>query len=75
MMAQVNLLKKPLNKLEFWSKNLGTLRVLSLASVLRPMSTQRLPLETLQKVRQYLKSILVLPESENRPLTDRKSVV
>ena len=67
--AQVNLLKKPLNKLEFWSKNLGTLRVLSLASVLRPMSTQRLPLETLQKVRQYLKSILVLPESENRPLT------
>ena len=33
------------------------------------MSTQRLPLETLQKVRQYLKSVLVLPESENRPLT------
>lgn len=33
------------------------------------MSTQRIPLETLQKVRQYLKTLLVLPESENCPLT------
>lgn len=33
------------------------------------MSTQRIPLDTLQKVRQYLKTVLVLPESENRPLT------
>jgi len=33
------------------------------------MSTQRIPLDTLQKVRQYLKTLLALPESENRPLT------
>ncbi len=32
------------------------------------MSTQRISLNTLQKVRQYLKTFLVLPESENRPL-------
>jgi hypothetical protein len=31
------------------------------------MSTQRIPLDALQKIRQYLKTILVLPESENRP--------
>ena len=68
-MTQVKLLKKSLNKLKFWLRNLGTLRALSLASILHPMSTQRIPLETLQKVRQYLKGILVLPESENRPFT------
>lgn len=33
------------------------------------MSTQRIPLDTLQKIRQYIKTVLVLPESENRPLT------
>ncbi len=33
------------------------------------MSTQRIPLDALQKVRQYLKTVLVLPESENRPQT------
>jgi hypothetical protein len=32
------------------------------------MSTQRVPLEALQKIRQYLKAALVLPESENCPL-------
>lgn len=33
------------------------------------MATQRIPLDVLQKVRQYFKTILVLPESENRPQT------
>ena len=32
-----------------------------------PMSTQRVPLSTLQKVRQYINQSLVLPESENHP--------
>ncbi len=31
------------------------------------MSTQRVPLATLQKVRQYISQALVLPESENHP--------
>ena len=31
------------------------------------MSTQRVPLEALQKIRQHLRSALVLPESENHP--------
>ncbi|MCU0550900.1 MAG: hypothetical protein MUC48_16255 [Leptolyngbya sp. Prado105] len=31
------------------------------------MSTQRVPLEALQKIRQHLKSGLVVPESENNP--------
>jgi hypothetical protein len=31
------------------------------------MSTQRVPLEALQKIRQHLKSTLIVPESENRP--------
>ncbi|MEB3293829.1 MAG: hypothetical protein VKJ24_11780 [Synechococcales bacterium] len=31
------------------------------------MSTQRISLDALQKVRQYLRTILVLPEPENRP--------
>ncbi len=31
------------------------------------MSTQKVPLETLQKIRQYIKNALVLPESENHP--------
>ncbi len=33
------------------------------------MSTQHIPFDTLQRIRQYLKTLLVLPESENRPLT------
>lgn len=33
------------------------------------MSTQRVPLEALQKIRQHLKSALMLPESENHPRT------
>jgi hypothetical protein len=32
-----------------------------------PMSTQRVPLSTVQKLRQYIKQSLVLPESENHP--------
>lgn len=31
------------------------------------MSTQKLPLDALQKIRQYIKSVVVLPESENYP--------
>ncbi len=31
------------------------------------MSTQKVPLEALQKVRQYLKNAIALPESENHP--------
>jgi hypothetical protein len=31
------------------------------------MAAQKIPLETLQKIRQYLKTALVLPESENHP--------
>ncbi|WNZ46505.1 hypothetical protein Q2T42_01475 [Leptolyngbya boryana CZ1] len=31
------------------------------------MSTQRVPLEVLQKIRQHLRSALVVPESENHP--------
>lgn len=31
------------------------------------MSTQRVPLEALQKIRQHLKSALIMPESENHP--------
>ena len=31
------------------------------------MSTQRVPLEALQKIRQHLKAVLVVPESENHP--------
>ena len=31
------------------------------------MSTQKVPLEALQKIRQYLKTALVLPDSENHP--------
>lgn len=31
------------------------------------MSAQKIPLETLQKIRQYIRNSLVLPESENHP--------
>jgi hypothetical protein len=31
------------------------------------MSTQKVPIESLQKIRQHLRSVLVLPASENRP--------
>lgn len=31
------------------------------------MAVQRVPLETLQKIRQYLQGVLALPESENHP--------
>ncbi len=31
------------------------------------MPIQKVPLETLQKVRQYIKSVTILPEAENRP--------
>jgi len=33
------------------------------------MSVQRVPLESVQKIRQYIQSTLVLPESENAPRT------
>lgn len=31
------------------------------------MAAQKIPLETLQKIRQYIKNALILPESENHP--------
>jgi hypothetical protein len=48
---------------------MGTLKKPFSACIGTLMSTQRIPLDTLQKIRQYLKTVLVLPESENRPLT------
>lgn len=43
------------------------LKLVSRGVELTCMSTQKIPLDALQKIRQYIKTVLVLPESENHP--------